>query len=214
MYPEEGRSAIAAAARAIADFRLGRLDDETTANVGVDRAAARARTSSPSGARSRPRRARTTSASSPDVVAGDARGRDVRGEPRRVRRRDRARATTTAAIGSATTTFPCSSRSRRSSGRDHDARLETPGGAADANVFNARGLQCLNLANGMADIHTPDEHIAVDDLDAMVEVTLALIDAARDVEPQTRSRHGDPRASTTSSSGSRSTARRASPTRG
>jgi len=35
MYPEEGRSAIAAAARAIADLRLGRIDDETTANVGV-----------------------------------------------------------------------------------------------------------------------------------------------------------------------------------
>ena len=35
MYPEEGRSAIAAAARAIADLRLGRLDEETTANVGV-----------------------------------------------------------------------------------------------------------------------------------------------------------------------------------
>src|SRR5438067_73626 len=34
MFPEEGRSAIAAAARAIADLRLGRLDDETTANVG------------------------------------------------------------------------------------------------------------------------------------------------------------------------------------
>src|SRR5438477_1504132 len=35
MYPEEGRSAIAAAARAIADLRLGRIDDETTANVGI-----------------------------------------------------------------------------------------------------------------------------------------------------------------------------------
>ena len=35
MVPEEGRSAIAAAARAIADLRLGRLDDETTANVGM-----------------------------------------------------------------------------------------------------------------------------------------------------------------------------------
>ena len=35
MYPEEGRSAIAAAARAITDFRLGRVDEETTANVGV-----------------------------------------------------------------------------------------------------------------------------------------------------------------------------------
>src|SRR6266498_1654849 len=35
MYPEEGRSAIAAAARAIADLRLGRIDEETTANVGL-----------------------------------------------------------------------------------------------------------------------------------------------------------------------------------
>ena len=36
MAPEEGRSAIAAAGRAIADMRLGRLDEETSANVGVD----------------------------------------------------------------------------------------------------------------------------------------------------------------------------------
>ena len=35
MYPEEGRSAIAAAARAISDLRLGRVDDETSANVGI-----------------------------------------------------------------------------------------------------------------------------------------------------------------------------------
>jgi len=33
--PEDGRSAIAAAARAVAAMRLGRLDDETTANVGT-----------------------------------------------------------------------------------------------------------------------------------------------------------------------------------
>src|SRR5256885_2201358 len=35
MYPEEGRSAIAAAARAIADLRLGRIDEDSTANVGL-----------------------------------------------------------------------------------------------------------------------------------------------------------------------------------
>jgi tripeptide aminopeptidase len=53
------------------------------------------------------------------------------------------------------------------------------GGGADANVFNERGLACVNLANGMANIHTPDESIAVADLEAMVEVTLALVEAAR-----------------------------------
>ncbi len=35
MFPEEGRSAIQAAAKAIADLRLGRIDEETTANVGT-----------------------------------------------------------------------------------------------------------------------------------------------------------------------------------
>ncbi len=35
MYPEEGRSAIFAAARAIADMRLGRIDDQSSANVGM-----------------------------------------------------------------------------------------------------------------------------------------------------------------------------------
>ena len=53
------------------------------------------------------------------------------------------------------------------------------GGGADANVFNAKGLPCVNLANGMTQIHTADEHIAVADLDGMVEVTLALVEAAR-----------------------------------
>ena len=57
--------------------------------------------------------------------------------------------------------------------------LALTGGGADANVFNERGLQCVNLANGMVDIHTPDERIAVDDLERMVEVTLALVEAAR-----------------------------------
>jgi tripeptide aminopeptidase len=59
-----------------------------------------------------------------------------------------------------------------------EPRYGLSGGAADANVFNERGLQCVNLANGMAEIHTPDEYIAVADLDGMVEVTLALLDAA------------------------------------
>ena len=63
---------------------------------------------------------------------------------------------------------------------------ELSGGAADANVFNERGLQCVNLANGMTDIHTPNEHIAVADLEAMVDVTLALVDAAPLAESQLR----------------------------
>jgi tripeptide aminopeptidase len=64
----------------------------------------------------------------------------------------------------------------------YEPTYELSGGAADANVFNERGLACLNLANGMQDIHTPDERITVDDLEGMVEVTLALFDVARDAD--------------------------------
>ena len=40
----------------------------------------------------------------------------------------------------------------------------------------SEGLPCVNLANGMVDIHTPDERIAVADLEGMVDVTLAIVD--------------------------------------
>jgi tripeptide aminopeptidase len=58
-------------------------------------------------------------------------------------------------------------------------RAVDSGGGADANVFNARGLSCVNLANGMAAVHTPDEHIAVADLERMLGVTLELVEVAR-----------------------------------
>jgi tripeptide aminopeptidase len=53
------------------------------------------------------------------------------------------------------------------------------GGGADANVFNSRGLECVNLANGMLQVHTPDERIAVSDLERMLGVTLELVELAR-----------------------------------
>ncbi len=178
MYPEEGRSAIAAAARAIADMRLGRLDDETTANVGVIRGGT-ARNIVPewceleAEARSLEDAkvvdavqemldACTFAAASTDCAVET----NVEGDYRAYRFRRDALPVRLAADALART--------------GHEVRFETTGGAADANVFNERGLQCLNLANGMTDIHTPDERIAVDDLAAMVDVTLALLDAARD----------------------------------
>ena len=65
MVPEEGRSAIAAAARAIADLRLGRHRRGDDGERRADHAAAARATSSPSGASSRRKHARTTRASSP-----------------------------------------------------------------------------------------------------------------------------------------------------
>jgi tripeptide aminopeptidase len=57
--------------------------------------------------------------------------------------------------------------------------LHATGGGADAHVFNASGIPCVNIANGMELIHTAQERIAVADVETMVDVTLALVEGAR-----------------------------------
>ena len=51
------------------------------------------------------------------------------------------------------------------------------GGASDANAFEAAGFPCVNLANGTKGNHQVDESVAAADLDRMLDVALALLDA-------------------------------------
>jgi tripeptide aminopeptidase len=179
MHPEDGRSAIAAASRAIADFRLGRIDEETSANVGV-----------------------ITGGTARNVVpewctfTAEVRSHDERKAIELAREMVES-AAFAASLGDCEVesevrpSFPgyrfregdrpvrLAAEALRRTGYSPSYALS--GGGADANVFNARGLSCINLANGMMEIHTPDEHIAIADLEGMVDVTLALIDAAAEV---------------------------------
>jgi tripeptide aminopeptidase len=176
MFPEDGRSAIAAASRAIADFRLGRIDEETSANVGVI-SGGTARNFVPEWcsftAEVRSHDERKAVALAREMLesaafAASLADCEVESEVRpsfpgyRFREGDAPVRLAAAALARA----------------GYTPSYALSGGGADANVFNARGLQCVNLANGMMEIHTPDEHIAVADLEGMVEVTLALIDVA------------------------------------
>jgi len=178
MFPEEGRSAIQAAARAIADLRLGRVDEGTTANVGVIEGG-------------------TGGNIVPEwcTFLAEARCQDEH------KLRDFVQEMLDA-FGFAATSTDCEVETelRKSylgyrfkesddvvqlaakalSACGHEVSYALSGGGADANVFNEHGKRCVNLANGMTDIHTPNEHISVADLDAMVDVTLALLDAARE----------------------------------
>jgi tripeptide aminopeptidase len=177
MSPEEGRSAIQAAARAIADFRLGRVDEVTTANVGVIRGG-------------------TAGNIVPDTCSfvAEARSHDERKLGDLVQEMLDA-----CAFAASETECELQSELRKSYrgyrfaksddvvglaadalGRcGHEVRYGLSGGAADANVFNERGLRCLNLTHGVYDFHSPDERITVTDLEGMVDVTVALVEAAR-----------------------------------
>jgi tripeptide aminopeptidase len=180
MYPEEGRSAIAAAAKAIADFKLGRIDEDSTSNVGIISGGtagnivpewctflAEARSHDPQKLADLVREmleAATFAAGLEDCQVETEVHKSYSGY--RFKRDD----------------FVVQLARRALERTGHEPSLKLSGGAADANVFNERGLQCVNLANGMAEIHTPDEHIAVADLEAMVEVTLALVETAREAD--------------------------------
>ena len=176
MFPEEGRSAIAAAARAIADLRLGRVDEITTSNVGVINGGtagnivpewctfvAEARSQDEERLRDVTQEMLDTftfAATSTDCEVETSLRKSYVGY--RFRQSDDVVRLAAEALGRC----------------GHRVTYALSGGGADANVFNERGRRCVNLANGMSEIHTPNEHVAVADLEAMVDVTLALVDVA------------------------------------
>ena len=52
------------------------------------------------------------------------------------------------------------------------------GGGSDANVLEANGFSCVNLANGTERNHEPTERVAVAALEGMLDVAFALLDEA------------------------------------
>jgi len=180
MHPEEGRSAIAAAAKAIADFKLGRVDEESTANVGMIGGG-------------------TAGNIVPEwcTFLADVRSHDQEKLADLVREMLESITFAASLEDCQVETEVHKSYSGYRFKRDDEAiriasagleragfepTFALSGGGADANVFNERGLACVNLANGMVDIHTPDERISVSDLQRMVDVTLALVDVARETD--------------------------------
>jgi tripeptide aminopeptidase len=177
MAPEEGRSAIQAAAKAIADLRLGRVDEDTTSNVGTITGGT-AGNVVPEWCTFLAEARSHDEAKLGDFVqemldafsfAATATDCDVETTVRksydgyRLKRDEPAVALAAAAF-------------------DHcgfEPRYGLSGGGADANVFNERGRRCVNLSHGVFGFHTPAEHVSVADLERMVDVTVALVELAR-----------------------------------
>jgi tripeptide aminopeptidase len=176
--PEDGRSAVSAAARAICAMNLGRIDEETTANVGSIEGGA-------GGTNIVPARCR---------VVGETRSLDPA-------KADASIAELIAHIHDAANTPECFcdvdvTTQRLFEGYRHAANApavlaaeaalracgyapqrRSTGGGSDANAFEAAGLHVTNLANGTERNHEPDERVAVAALEGMLDVTFALLDA-------------------------------------
>jgi tripeptide aminopeptidase len=175
--PEAGRSAIDAAARAIGRMRLGRIDPETTANVGTIAGGTATNVVSErceltAEARSRDERALAVQLTAMlDALTWAASECEVDLETRvdkdftsyRLAEDDpqvRMAVEVLTALG-------------------HRPAMVASGGGSDVNALIHNGFPAVNLCNGMIDIHTPDERVALESLEAMFDVTLGLIDAAR-----------------------------------
>jgi tripeptide aminopeptidase len=174
--PEAGRSAIVAAANAVAAMRLGRLDAETTANVGMIEGG--------SAINVVPERCRLEA----EVRCLDA---------------DRAAAVATEVVDhlqdaanagecdldvtmermfSGFRTKPSApqlavaERALRACG--YEPRRIATGGATDANSFELAGFPCICLADGTEHNHEPTERISARSLEDLLGIALTIVDEA------------------------------------
>ncbi len=171
--PEDGSNAIAAAAAAISRMELGRLDEETTANVGV-----------------------ITGGTSGNVVPGHC---EIVAESRSL---DAGRAAGVAGLLSDACTWGASEHGCDADVRieelfrgyripssspalalaeaglrraGFEPERTATGGGSDANAFILDGFDCILLANGTDANHTPDESVSARNLNAMLEVCEAIV---------------------------------------
>jgi tripeptide aminopeptidase len=174
--PEDGSSAIAAAAAAIARMELGRLDEVTTANVGVIAGGtsgnvvpghcavvAEARSLDPE------RAAQVAGEMTEACAWGASEHRcdvDVRVEEL-FRGYELPKDSPALALAES---------GLRGTGLE--PRRVAIGGGSDANALRLDGFDCVLLANGTSDVHTADERVAARDLSKMLEVCEGIVAAA------------------------------------
>jgi tripeptide aminopeptidase len=171
--PEKGINAIVVAAEAIAAMPLGRIDEETTANIGRIQGG-------------------TATNIVPDRVelAGEARSHDERKLEAQVHAMtgalkeaaERRGATVEINVERSYSAFRLSEEDgivRKAIAAAKTLGL-TPvlmpsGGGSDANIFNAQGIATINISTGMAKVHTTEEYIAVADMSKCAEFLLAIL---------------------------------------
>ncbi|WP_405079552.1 M20/M25/M40 family metallo-hydrolase [Paenibacillus chitinolyticus] len=171
--PEDGISAIQVASKAVSRMKLGRLDSETTANIG------------------------SFSGLGPlnvvcDRVLLEAEARSIVQSKleAQLAAMEKACKDTAADFGTtcdfeADIVYPAFMHDETSpvvklamkalEGMGCKTSTFHSGGGSDANIFNGMGIPTVNLAVGYKEIHTTNEHIAVSDLVKTAEAVVAIV---------------------------------------
>jgi tripeptide aminopeptidase len=171
--PEAGANAIAAAAAAIARMRTGRIDDETTANVGrieggtaanvvAERCDIELEARSLDDARAGEVVSELVDACAEAASDGHC---DLDTSVERLFRGYRLTRTEPAVEIAAAALEACGV----------EPVYITTGGGSDANALITAGLPVVNVANGTERNHQPDESVTEDALETMLDVTLAIV---------------------------------------
>jgi tripeptide aminopeptidase len=160
--PENGINAIRVAAEAIAAMPLGRIDFETTSNIGVIQGGMA-----------------TNIVPDEVILRGEARSRDnakLDAQTKAMVDAFEAAASQHGAraevhVTRAYNTYRLSSddavvrRAVDAAERlGFEPAFRDSGGGADANIYAEAGIRCAVLSTGMAAVHTPQEHLAIDDM--------------------------------------------------
>ena len=171
--PEKGINALKAAAMAIATMPLGRIDEETVANIGtIDGGEARNVV--------------------PDLVVleGEARSHDQSKLDEQVAAMHKACEEAAAACGATVEiehdvqyrtykidpdAAPYREAAAAISSLGYDVVPRKSGGGTDGNLFNAKGIPCVALPTGMVDEHATSEHIAIEDMVTACRILTAIL---------------------------------------
>lgn len=179
LNPEKGCSAIQLAARALAEMSLGRLDNESTANIGLISGGAATNII--------PDRVRLEGeVRSHSVEKLDSYTNQIEGYFKRYSLPPSLTGITTPGYSfSASRQYPAmllhdsdvvlQRIERASATLGRTVKKIVAGGGSDANIFNSKGLQTAILGIGMEDVHSTSESVALSDMIRSTELVVSLL---------------------------------------
>ena len=170
--PEKGINAIQVAADAIANMTLGRIDPETTANIGIITGGTGTNVVCPEVVIKAEARSTSTETLDAQIAHMKQCFTDAAAKWGAEVRFDYKRHYSAYVIDEKSEVVRVGRQASQSLGLD--AALRTTLGGSDANIYNAKGVPTIVMATGMDKIHTHDEFISRADLIKTAELALEV----------------------------------------